>query len=386
MKHVEKAAFINIIDYVKKEQKALSLPSFRDTDALVFAQLSYLDFSVFKNGMTLSKMGERADEAAAKSHAKTNNRDLLLAVAGSRRFKEVKVIRYVCETNLLFEMQFSATTFVINRRLIFVAFRGTDDTINGWKEDFNMVFIDEIPAQSRASAYLKSATSHYRFHKVIVGGHSKGGNLAVYSAMKQSRSLRQRISRVYSLDGPEFRDEISTSHEYTTLLPKVIKIVPESSIIGMIMQSGSYYYIVKSEGTLLAQHNLYNWHVDIELGDLVHQSALSKSSERIKSSLYYWLNGFTIEDRQIIIDAFFDMLSASNCMTLSEFSDNLMANIKIIYGEYREADDHTKKLLRRTLFNLAKYLIMSYFQKTDKPRVPKTKVDKKKANELSEEA
>lgn len=354
-------AIINITDYVRKENAPLTLGDFKDVDALVFAQLSYLDFSVYKNKTRFELMDTKAKEAAAGSHSKEQNEELLLCVSKSHRYNRIKVIRYVSETNLLFEMQFSATTFVVNSHFVVVAFRGTDDTINGWKEDFNMVFLDEIPAQNKAVEYLKAVAAKYRFAKIIVIGHSKGGNLSFYATMKQTSKINKRIVSSYNLDGPDFREEVTASIEYVSLIPKAVKIVPEESIIGMILQTNFYYHIVKSEGSLFAQHNLYNWQVDSETSDLIHENSLSKSSRKIKNSLYAWLNGFSVANRQVIVDSFFDMLHASNCTTLSEFSENLGDNIKFIYGEYRDSDPETKKLLRKTFIDLAKYLMSNYF-------------------------
>jgi pimeloyl-ACP methyl ester carboxylesterase len=354
-------AIIDITDSVRKESAKLTIGSFRDVDALVLAQLSYLDYTSFKNGTRLEFMAHNAASAASASHSKEKNEELLLCASKSLRYQRLKVVRHIAETNLLFEMQFSATTFIVNRNLIAVAFRGTDNTINGWKEDFNMVFIDEIPAQTKAVNYLKSIASKYRFARIIVLGHSKGGNLAYYAATKQAPKVKKRIASVYNLDGPDFRDCITSSAEYKEMLPKLIKIVPEESIIGMILQMNAYYYIVKSDGTLFAQHSLFNWHIDSETGDLVHEMALSPASKKIKNAIYAWLNGFSVADRQIIIDSFFDMLLASNCTTLTEFRDNLKANIKLMYGEYRESESETKKLLRKTFLDLAKSLMSNYF-------------------------
>ncbi|HPM08177.1 MAG TPA: DUF2974 domain-containing protein, partial [Bacilli bacterium] len=226
---------------------------------------------------------------------------------------------------------------------------------------FNMVFLDEIPAQSKAVDYVKTIAKKYRFARIIITGHSKGGNLAFYAAMKQSKAVKQRIVSVYNLDGPDFRENITATADYIDLLPKVNKIVPEESIIGMILQTNNYYHIVKSDGSLFAQHKMYNWHIDSETSDLVHEDTLSKSSKKIKNSLYAWLYSFNVRDRQIIIDNFFDMLQASECTTLSEFSDNLSANIKAMYGEYKESDSETKKLIRKTFIELGKYLMSNYF-------------------------
>lgn len=354
-------AIMHLPDYVRKESAKLKLSNFRDVDALVFAQLSYLGYGSFKNGTKLEFTALKAKEAASVSHLKEENENLLRCVAKSPRFQHIKVVRHIAETNLLFELQFSATTYIVNHRFIIIAFRGTDDTINGWKEDFNMVFLDEIPAQTKAVKYVKSIAKKYRFARILITGHSKGGNLAFYAGMKQSQSVKKRIVSIYNLDGPDFRENITATADYIDLLPKIIKIVPEESIIGMILQTNDYYHIVKSDGSLFAQHKMYNWHIDSETSDLIHEDSLSKSSKKIKNSLYAWLYSFNVHDRQIIIDNFFDLLQASECTTLSEFSNNLGANIKAMYGEYKESDEETKKLLRKTFMELGKYLMLNYF-------------------------
>ena len=354
-------AIINITNYVRKENDKLKLSNFCDVDALVFAQLAYLDFSPFKNGVRLEFMADNATAAASKSHLKEENEELLRCVAKSLRFQHIKVVQHVSNSNLLFETQFSATTFVVNYKFIIIAFRGTDDTINGWKEDFNMVFLDEIPAQSKAVNYVKKIAKKYRFARLLITGHSKGGNIAFYSAMKQTEKVKKRFISIFNLDGPDFRENITETPDYINLLPKVVKIVPEESIIGMILQTNNYYHIVKSEGSLFNQHNMYNWHIDSETSDLVHRPSLSKSSRKIKNSLYAWLYSFNLSDRQIIIDNFFDLLQVSECTTLSEFSENFKGNVKTIYGEYRESDSYTKKLIRKTFFELGKYLMTNYF-------------------------
>lgn len=353
---------ITISEFALKDNSKLTLENFYDVDALVLAKLSYLDFSYFKNKTKLSKTSSLITEAASKSNSRKANEELLAAVSEKPRYKDLKIVQYKEETSLLYELQFSATTFVVSTKLIVVAFRGTDNTINGWKEDFNLGFLKEIPAQKLAVEYLAKIAKKYWRRKIIIVGHSKGGNLAFYAAMKQKPSIQKRFLRIYNLDGPDFLEEISNSEEYRRIIPKTVKIVPEESIIGMILQTHDEYVIIKAKGTLLDQHMLFNWLIDDETNNLISVETLTKTAKKIKVSLYSFLQTFTIEERQKIVDSLFDLLQTSEHTTVSEFRKDFDKNIKLVYESYKDADAETKKLLRKTLFELLKFFTINYFK------------------------
>lgn len=356
---------IKLIDYVSKPNTKLNLANFYDVDALILSQLSYLDFSHYKNKTKIAKMLKKHQLAASKTNSRLNNEALFKTVITNDRYKHLKIYNYEEEASLLFELQFSAVTFLVNKSFIVVAFRGTDNTINGWKEDFNMGFLKEIPAQKLAVEYLEKIAKKHKRKKIIVVGHSKGGNLAFYAAMKQNSKIQKRLLKIYNLDGPDFLEEISTSEEYQNILPKCVKIVPEESVIGMILQTHQEYIIVKADGSLLEQHKLFTWQIDDETNNLIYVTSLSKSSKRIRNSLFSWFEKFNLEEREMVIDSFFDMLHVSEVQTISEFKKDLNKNLALLYGEYKESDSQTKKLLRKTLYELVKFLTINYF-KTEK--------------------
>lgn len=354
---------INIIDFVKKDHSKLTLENFYDVDALVLAQLTYFDYSFVRNKIKLLRASSYAKEIVSKTLSKEKKEDFFLATSKNTRYKHLKILQYKEETSLLSELQFSATSFIVNRKLIIVAFRGTDNTINGWKEDFNLGFLKEIPAQKLAVEYLAKIAKKYRRRNIIIVGHSKGGNLAFYAAMKQPLKIQNRFLRIYNLDGPDFLEEISASEEYRQILPKTIKIVPEESIIGMILQTHNEYVIVKAAGSLLDQHTLFNWLLDDETNNLVYVETLTKTAKKIKVSFYSFINKFTIEEREMIVNSLFALLKVSECTVVSDFINDFNKNIALMFDEYKASNDETKKLLRKSLFELLKFFTINYFRR-----------------------
>ncbi|MCX5775942.1 MAG: DUF2974 domain-containing protein [Firmicutes bacterium] len=362
---------INFVDYVKYTSEPLSLQNFTDVDALVLSQLAYMKFDNIKDGLMLSEMKGKFVDLIKGTRVAEKNYELLTYLVKNPRFASIRVTRYVNDFNWLAVKQLSAVTFIIDKRFIYVAFRGTDGTIVGWEEDLNMAFMDEVPAQAQAAEYLTAVAKKYWLSQIIVGGHSKGGNLAVFASMKQNPKTLKRIVKIYNFDGPEFKQDVCDLPEYQAIQPKVIKIVPESSIIGMLLQRTDHFQVVKAEGALFFQHDLYNWTIDENTGDFVRLKELSKASKNIKSSLYDWLNKFNNDERQIIIDNLFDILNATECTTFSEFVKNWKNNVTKLIAQYENTDDNTKELLKKSLATLAKYLAISYLPKKHKEKEEK---------------
>ena len=360
---------INFVEYIKYTSEPLSTENFTDVDALVLSQLAYMKYDKIKDGTSFAEMKDQLDDLVSGTRVEIKNRMMLSYLIQNPRFSSIRVTRYVNDFNWLAVKQLSAVTFVIDKRFVYVAFRGTDGTIVGWEEDLNMAFMDEVPAQAHAAEYLMEVAKKYWLSQLIVGGHSKGGNLAVYASMKQKPKTLKRIMKVYNFDGPEFKQDICDLPEYQALQPKVIKIVPESSIIGMLLERTDHFQIVKAEGALFFQHDLYNWTIEENTGDFVRLKELSKASTNIKSSLYDWLNKFTSGERQIIIDNLFDILNATECTTFNEFVKNWKNNSAKLKDQYENTDEATKELLKKSLVTLAKYLAISYLPKKHKGKI-----------------
>ena len=190
----------------------------------------------------------------------------MLQKAGkSQRFKNVEIAAFVAKYDHENEEQFSAVTFVLNqgglleKQQVFVAFRGTDDTIVGWKEDFNLAFLDKVPAQEDASAYLTRAALSFKKAELFIGGHSKGGNLALYAAAHLEEKAKKNLFAVYNFDGPGFSQETLDSDEFFSIKTKVHSVYPQFSIVGMLFHHYDSYKIVQSDEKLVMQHNPFSW-------------------------------------------------------------------------------------------------------------------------------
>ncbi|PLS29068.1 DUF2974 domain-containing protein [Bifidobacterium parmae] len=266
--------------------------------------------------------------------------DFFAAVAASPRFAATRLGAVVEHVNPGEQTQFAAMTFRLpdgrdwrgrprvkdptRRGTLVIAFRGTDDSLIGWKEDFNMAFQYPVPAQRAASAYLDMVARLWR-GDIVLTGHSKGGNLAVYAAMNADDEVRRRIRHVYSLDGPGFPPNVVTSRQYLDIQPQVTKIVPSSSIVGQIFETPEPCRVVTSDSDGIMQHFSFSWQVE---GDrFVTEPDLASSSQLFNQSLNAWMAGLTIEQRERAVDALFAVLHANGATTFSEVMAGFPASI-----------------------------------------------------------
>ena len=208
----------NVCEYVKwRGDLTLKQSKFNEIDALILTRLSYFPFDQLiqpneeATVEELSKRFEKADKSTMKILWEDDN-ELFPLMGKSERFGKMIVTQYVNKINAEQEKQFSATTVILPDNTIFVTYRGTDATIVGWKEDFNMCFKSHIASQKDAVEYLNMVSKKYK-RLIRIGGHSKGGNLAVYAAMFTNSKVKKRIINIYNNDGPGFDDEIIKTKE-----------------------------------------------------------------------------------------------------------------------------------------------------------------------------
>ena len=283
----------------------------------------------------------------------TFDRDVqLLMLAGrSERFGGVEISGYTTRLSQAKEQQFAAAVFTLPDGVRFIAFRGTDDSIVGWKEDFNFSYMTETPAQKLAAEYLEANAGS---GAVMAGGHSKGGNLAVYSAAKCSDEVRGRLSAVYSFDGPGFRDETANSEEFKRVMPLVTSIIPESSLIGQLLTEGAEHTIVRSSGTGVMQHNAFTW--EVKRNRFVRAEELSGFGTFINRTVNGWLSELNDEDRRMFTKAIFDVIGASDADTFGEIgrsksklkaSAALIKAVSALRPEQQKAVRRALKLLAR---------------------------------------
>lgn len=248
--------------------------------------------------------------------------DFYRACAANPRFANIEMSAYRARFDT--QTQFAALTYRLPDGTLVVAYRGTDDSLVGWKEDFNMSFQYPVPAQVSAAEYLTQVAELWD-GPIVLTGHSKGGNLAVYAAMNVSDDIRDRVMRIYSLDGPGFPSDVVHGYEYSTVKDRIVKIVPDSSIIGMILETPERCTVVKSNVQGVMQHFSFSWQMCG--GEFVQVEDLAHSSRLFNESLNKWMAGLSQEQREHAVDALFAVLEASGA---NNIGDMMAAGAKAI--------------------------------------------------------
>lgn len=294
---------MNIIDYINSNpEKPLDLTN--EVDALILSMASYFEFEdiLELNPLPIAikdlNVQEKIDENTSKLRRQHN--ELILALINSPRFNEIMILDFEATFDIDHEHQFAGITFKTNDEL-FVAFRGTDFSPIGWKEDFNMSFTDSIPAQHSAINFLNKQLDNYDF-PITVGGHSKGGHLSVYASAFCSN--QERIRKVFNFDGPGFNQSVLETQEYKTILYKTVKYIPRASIIGLLLESEEFPIIIDSRLFGFLQHDAFEWRIT-ENGHFIYKENLTASSQRLSQSLQTWSKGIDNEKREYVINQLF---------------------------------------------------------------------------------
>lgn len=344
----------NIFDYILWRDIPLTQTEFNEIDNLILARLSYfpLDGLINQNEIiTIKESYERYEKLGTTGRIlQKEDIDLYPILANSKRFGNLYISDFINKIDPEKEKQFSAITIHMPDNSIYVAYRGTDNTIVGWKEDLNMCFSDIVPSQIDAANYLNNIAEKYS-STIRVGGHSKGGNLAIYAAAFCRPDVQDRIINVYNNDGPGFSEKIVEKQEYTNILNKIHTYMPQTSIIGRLLNHKEDITILKSTQTGIMQHDLYSWQV---LGDKFVRTEFTNSSEFIDKTISNWLKEVEQTQREMFIDTLFEILNTTQAETLSEISDKLFANAKIMVKSYQKLDSESKKMINATLNVLLK--------------------------------
>ena len=295
-----------------------SSSSVNPADSLIFSLLAYIrfDFS-YTDKMKLSEAISSFLKLSDINERIRVKRDIkfLKALASAKRFCDLE-LAYFCENiNYLKETQFGAVSFILDNKTAFVAFRGTDTALTSWKEDFNMSFKDYVPAQKEAAIYLNKIAPKLP-ESLILGGHSKGGNIAVFAAVKCESSIRKRIVSIYNNDGPGFSEYITEDSAYMELIPKINTYIPEASIVGMLLEHKGSYSVIRSHNIGIIQHEPYSW--KIVDGDFEYLEKLSHETEIMSGTIKSWLQKMPRKERKEFVDAVFDILESSNATSTQE--------------------------------------------------------------------
>ncbi len=318
-----------------------------EVDCLIFAALSYVDFAQtvpagFQNPVTLELVAKqflKLENPMERTRVK-NDVKLLHAAAASARYRETKVLYYQNEFLPEQESQFAAVTFLLPIGTAVLAFRGTDDTLVGWKEDFNMSFQPQVPAQEKARYYTEAFAAVHDC-PMILCGHSKGGNLAVYASALCRGEMKSRILDIFNFDGPGFSHSMMTDHRYLEAVPKIHTYVPESSVIGMLLEHEEPYRVVKSRQVSIMQHELYSW--EILGGGFVETDQVDRDAWHLNLAIKSWLGEKTLQERNAFVDAVYELLSQGAVERTSQLilPRNVLAYLKTL-----NEDEQMRSMIR----------------------------------------
>lgn len=325
-----------------------------EVDNLIFCLLAYVDFEGILPSDTAAE-GISIREAAKEyffTHTEDDPHPLGLIVppdiltlfrrlAEAPRYKNLLLTGYVNEICTEREMQFSVLTVRLPDDGLFVAFRGTDDTLVGWKEDFKLSYMDEVPSQRKATAYLNSLPVKENT-ALYVGGHSKGGNLAVWGAVHANEQVRAHIRRVYSNDGPGFTDEMIKSEAYQSISDRLTFLLPQSSLVGLLLAHDNSYQIIKSRSLGLFQHNGLSW--DVMGASFVRQEKLTGRGVRTDTVIRERIDSMNREEKQAFVEMFFEVLESTGATTLTELSKDYLRNAHAMLKTFQAFDKEKKEL------------------------------------------
>lgn len=263
---------------------------------------------------------------------------LLQKVVASKRFENLNLSDYVNDVDAEYERQFSAMVFTlpeINHHQL--VFRGTDDTMIGWKEDFKLTYVQEIPAHRAAVAYLEAYFEKYA-GKVTVSGHSKGGNLALYAVAHVNDLLREQIEKVYMLDAPGLQEKGLESDGYKAIRERVTVIRPEESIVGIMLYNDIEPIVVKSNASGIMQHAVTSWQFNEETGELILAERQTDLSQNLEKTFKQWMKELSSQELKILFDILFDTLMSSGIHSINdvtidrEFGAKLATSIASFYS------------------------------------------------------
>lgn len=335
-------------------------------DALVFSSLAYLHYGGLVSRVPNKPVALRdaaADFFALPDYGERirvkNDLKLLEAASNTVRFGNSRILFYQDHLIPEEETQFAAVTFLLDDHSAFLAFRGTDYSLTGWKEDFNMSFQDEIPAQRLALKYLEDFSGAYLM-PLRLGGHSKGGNLAVFAGAKAEPIIQRRILTVYNLDGPGFREKMMSDEGYRTIVPRIHTYIPQSSVIGMLLEHEEPYIVIKSKQIGLLQHETYSW--DIMGKTFIPMEEISADSRFLDQTLKAWLADMTLEERNDVVDSLFGLLGTGEVSSAKEIIQP--KNIRNYLRAWRQ-DDKLRHTLLSEMFNLISAAYRIQFRKDE---------------------
>ncbi len=341
----------NMQDYlVWRGEFSFEITPWNEIDALLTATLCYLNFHGVKStqGWTLEEAKRIGLLQEAEGSTFPARKNTFEAMADSPRFRDCRMHHFIALTAPEREMQFAAMCMDMPDGSLCVMYRGTDNTVVGWKEDFNMAYRTRVPAQEAAAWYLaRGAAVTGKDRPLRLTGHSKGGNLAVYAAAMMPAEIQNRIEGVWSFDGPGMNRETSVSEGYARIREKLHSFIPQTSIIGLLMDYIEPYTVVRSNAGGISQHDPMTWQVYGPRFETLEK--VDRTAEVVCETLHEWLQNSTPEQRGAFVETMFQMVDTTKVTRISVLMNEKLKSILIMAGNRKDVDPETRRVFNRLM-------------------------------------
>ncbi len=346
----------NILDYLDwRGDIPMTEDTFNEIDGLILSQFVYLSYegiipkdlnrtiTIEEAGRRYFKRKRRSEEEESLTLQINNCSEVVRRMYRTERFRKLQVCGFVEQFDPATAKQFAAVAVKISDECVFIVFRGTDDSLAGWEEDFKLCYMVPVESQLAAKSYLQILCEEWN-GRIMLGGHSKGGNLSIYAAMCLCDEYRERIARIYNYDGPGFLPSVVESEDYLKILPLISSYLPQASMVGMIMYNESRCEIVKSVEKGFFQHKAVSWEV---CGPhFVNAERFDKTSVWFNKACKKWVEEIDVDKREIFIDHVFQLLKSAETDTLTEISNGLPMVMNKVMRSYSDLDKDTRRMLK----------------------------------------
>ncbi len=355
----------NITDYISwRGDISFKVNPFNHVDSLVLCQLMYANVETiiphsFSDRISLKQLSCKYFESDIHQEnlgalINENTADFLKNVGNTERFSGVTLCGFTNIIDYKLEAQFAAMCAILPTGEVCIIFRGTDDTLIGWKEDFNMSHTFPVPSQTMALDYLQDAFFHLK-KRMYVMGHSKGGNLAVYASAFCDAKVSKKIISIFDNDGPGFLPEVYNKHEFNQISSKIITVIPESSVVGILLKKvNTPRFIVSSETSGISQHDIFSW--QIECTTIIAAKSQNQASILAAKTVETWLSELEVDERKKFVQEFFKVLAATDASTLLELKQNWLHCSVAVLKTMSTLDKHTKDQIYKIIMLFFKAL------------------------------
>ena len=348
----------NLITYVQQyEAQTFKDKSLTDIDILVLTEIAYLPFDEIvsssfeeKAAISLNQLGKEFETIKEKEHENnpfmiTEERiQLLDIVSKSQRYKDIKVFGFMNDIDDELTKQFAAVCYQWEEESRWIIFRGTDESLTGWKEDFMMTYSDLIPAQTDAIEYLRKQAELFA-GSLNISGHSKGGNLSLYASAMQEEDIQHRIQQIYCWDAPGVHRSILGTEGYQRVVSKAKRYIPQDSIVGLMLESQVPYHIIESQGSGISQHSALMW--NIEDDHFVELTELTKKSRLTDQTFKQWTEVVSDEDLKLFFDTFFELIFEMGVETVNDVYYNFRMYMRQFFEKTYQMDTEKREILLR---------------------------------------